>query len=127
MTELLGIDAQAISRRAHELWLQRGCPTGTPECDWQEAERQLQAEALQAPSERATPVAVVHDETQPTITTSRAIAPVQDRARAVPRPRAPRSIVTRSGYAPAARLLAALVPEASPDSAAVSGERSSRR
>ena len=34
MTEPLRIDAQAISRRAHELWLKRGCPTGTPELDW---------------------------------------------------------------------------------------------
>src|SRR5262245_32026242 len=105
MTEPLGIDAQAIRRRAHELWLKRGCPTGTPELDWLEAERELRAETLRIES--------AHAETPPIATTSRAVAAHGGVVAQVPRPRAPRSIVTRAGNAPAARLLLALVPEAS--------------
>jgi hypothetical protein len=32
---------EAIARRAHELWLARGCPNGSADRDWYEAERQL--------------------------------------------------------------------------------------
>ena len=31
----------AIAARAHELWLARGCPTGSPEVDWFQAEQEL--------------------------------------------------------------------------------------
>jgi hypothetical protein len=105
MTQPLGIDAQAIRRRAHELWLKRGCPAGTPELDWQQAESELRAEAAlgAAPS---------------TLAQSRAVAPGSEAPPLPPRPRAPRTIVTRGAHAPAARLLAALVPEAAPARAA---------
>ena len=116
MTEPLGIDAQAIGRRAHELWLKRGCPTGTPELDWVEAERELRAEALAAEASRS----------RAAVATSRVVT-AGDSAPRLPRPRAPRTIVTRAGNAPAARLLLALVPEAYPDRAVAGIDRASRR
>ena len=33
--------ASAISRRAYELWVERGCPEGSPEQDWYKAESEL--------------------------------------------------------------------------------------
>jgi len=30
-----------VSKRAYELWLERGCPEGSPEEDWYRAEREL--------------------------------------------------------------------------------------
>ena len=33
--------ARAIEARAYELWVQRGCPIGTPEIDWYQAEEEL--------------------------------------------------------------------------------------
>lgn len=34
---------EAISTRAHELWLARGCPEGSPEEDWFHAAEQLRS------------------------------------------------------------------------------------
>lgn len=34
-----------IAARAYELWMERGCPAGSPEVDWQQAEDQLRAAA----------------------------------------------------------------------------------
>jgi hypothetical protein len=110
MTQPPGIDVQAIRRRAHELWLRRGCPTGTPDLDWQQAERELRAE-----SERG--------EMPPAATNSRANGPRSEGAPLPPRPRAPRSLVTRAAHTPAARLLAALVPEASTERAVANVDR----
>jgi hypothetical protein len=109
MTQPSGIDVQAIRRRAHELWLRRGCPTGTPDLDWQQAERELRAEA--------------HGETPPAAADSRANGPRSAGEPLPPRPRAPRSLVTRAAHAPAARLLAALVPEASTERAVANVDR----
>lgn len=39
-------DREAIAQRAYELWQQRGCPQGTAENDWYEAEAQLRSERL---------------------------------------------------------------------------------
>ncbi len=39
------IDENAIREKAHELWVERGCPTGSPEVDWKQAEELLRAEA----------------------------------------------------------------------------------
>ena len=50
-------DENAIRAKAHELWVQRGCPEGSPEVDWAAAERLLrtptrqQAAAPPAPQE----------------------------------------------------------------------------
>lgn len=144
MTEPLRIDAQAISRRAHELWLKRGCPTGTPELDWQEAERELRSEALmagaandRAPKDEAAKDAAASNpgltsdsgrgEPRPSGALPRLVSS-GDGAPRVPRPRAPRTIITRAGHAPAARLLLALVPEADASRAPpVERERASRR
>jgi hypothetical protein len=39
------IDEHTIRTKAHELWILRGCPKGSPEEDWDQAERLLRAEA----------------------------------------------------------------------------------
>jgi hypothetical protein len=92
------IDQNAIRRRAYERWQQRGCPVGTADGDWLDAEQELlglqTTPAASPPAVAALPTAVA------TATAS------------VPRPRRPRSIVTRSSTAPAAQLLAALVANA---------------
>ena len=38
-----GIDSTEIAALAYRLWLSRGCPEGSPEVDWLEAEQQLRA------------------------------------------------------------------------------------
>lgn len=35
---------EIIAQRAHELWIERGCPIGSPELDWFQAEAELRAE-----------------------------------------------------------------------------------
>ena len=35
-------DQQEISKLAYQFWQARGCPEGSPDDDWLEAERQLQ-------------------------------------------------------------------------------------
>lgn len=36
-----GIDHEELARRAYECWHARGCPEGSSEADWFEAERQI--------------------------------------------------------------------------------------
>ena len=91
MTEHAVIDQDAIRHRAYERWQQRGCPMGTAHGDWLDAERELLGEQATRPASLAVASAVT------------AATP------SVPRPRRPRSIVTRTSTAPAAQLLAALV------------------
>lgn len=38
------IPNELIGRRAHEIWLRNGRPTGTATADWQQAEAELRAE-----------------------------------------------------------------------------------
>jgi hypothetical protein len=99
MSPLIAIDEQAIRERAHERWLSRGCPLGTSEQDWLEAERELSAESIER-APRSIRVA------QPSETRSQ--APLNRT-----RQRAPRSIVTRATPTPAARLLVALATQPS--------------
>ena len=99
MREHAVIDQNAIRRRAYERWQERGCPIGTADGDWLDAERELRADqstrsALPLPVAAALPLPVT------------AVTP------SVPRPRRPRSLVTRSSTAPTAQLLAALVANA---------------
>src|SRR4051812_27841274 len=35
-----------IARRAHELWIARGCPAGSPDQDWFEAVKELRERAI---------------------------------------------------------------------------------
>ena len=39
---------EQITARAHELWVERGCPEGSPEEDWLAAERELKSRKTQA-------------------------------------------------------------------------------
>jgi len=38
-------DTNIIEARAYELWVQRGCPIGSPEVDWYQAEREVRGAA----------------------------------------------------------------------------------
>ena len=38
-----GPEIEAIKLRAYELWIQRGCPDGSADEDWHQAERELRA------------------------------------------------------------------------------------
>lgn len=89
------IDQNAIRRRAYERWQQRGCPAGTADGDWLDAEQELLGEQTRRTASFAVPTALPH--------------PVTAASPSVPRPRRPRSLVTRTSTAPAAQLLAALV------------------
>jgi hypothetical protein len=48
-------DETAIAALAHRLWLERGCPEGSPEEDWFLAERELRrpSATIAAPEERS--------------------------------------------------------------------------
>jgi len=39
-----GPEIEAIKMRAYELWIQRGCPDGSADQDWHQAERELRSE-----------------------------------------------------------------------------------
>jgi hypothetical protein len=91
------IDTQAVRRRAHERWQERGCPVGNPERDWLEAERELQAK-----SERAG--------TRVVSSAQGSVGAVAEALTARGGRRAPRTITTRTESALTGRLLAALVP-----------------
>jgi len=40
-----GRPQENIAVLAYQLWIERGCPIGSPEDDWYEAERQLSTQA----------------------------------------------------------------------------------
>src|SRR5688572_712179 len=58
MSSTIAIDRSEIHQRAYARWQERGCPGGSPDHDWFEAEQQLVREQ-QALSENVQPVAVV--------------------------------------------------------------------
>ena len=39
-------DQEETQRSAYQLWLERGCPVGSPEQDWFRAEKELRQEGL---------------------------------------------------------------------------------
>lgn len=41
----IGADNSIIEIRAYELWVQRGCPIGSPEVDWYQAEEETRGNA----------------------------------------------------------------------------------
>jgi hypothetical protein len=45
----------SIAELAYQLWVRRGCPEGSEELDWREAERQLATEGSSAPASDASP------------------------------------------------------------------------
>ena len=53
MTQLqTPIEEDLIREKAHELWLERGCPDGTPDEDWYRAEQLLrEASPAESPAE----------------------------------------------------------------------------
>lgn len=100
------IDSERVRHRAYDLWMQRGCPLGSPEQDWLRAEQELSAARLA-------------ESARPQLHAAASAARSEARSVAIPRPRRPRSIVTRTPEAPAAQLLTTLAPSAP--------ERESRR
>jgi hypothetical protein len=121
MPQPTAFDEHAIRHRAHQRWLEQGCPRGTSERDWLDAERELIAESV---GREADPRSAVSEPAA--AAPSRAV--IEAAAPSVRR-RAPRSIVTRAGAAPAARWLVALAPEATRDlrAAAANGTKPGRR
>jgi hypothetical protein len=51
------VDENAIRAKAHELWIQRGCPKGTAEEDWYRAEQILKAQVQRPIAAAVTDVA----------------------------------------------------------------------
>jgi hypothetical protein len=47
-SETQGIDREAVAVRAYELWMQRGCPIGSAEIDWYQAEADLAQEVAES-------------------------------------------------------------------------------
>lgn len=45
--EMKPVTGDAVAQRAFELWMLRGCPIGSPEVDWFEAEAELEEESSQ--------------------------------------------------------------------------------
>ena len=41
-------ETDMIAARAYELWMQRGCPIGSPEVDWFEAEAEVRGRTVSA-------------------------------------------------------------------------------
>lgn len=41
-------DIDTVATRAYELWMQRGCPIGSPEVDWFEAEAEIRGKTVSA-------------------------------------------------------------------------------
>ena len=41
-------DTDTIAARAYELWMRRGCPIGSPEVDWFEAEQEYRGKTATA-------------------------------------------------------------------------------
>jgi Protein of unknown function (DUF2934) len=50
-------DPQGVAVRAYEMWLERGCPDGSPELDWYRAEQELSAAAPTQPLAKNSPIA----------------------------------------------------------------------
>jgi hypothetical protein len=104
------VDPSRIRDRAYARWQERGCPEGTAEQDWFEAERELRerlaAEAPQPPAPALRPPAP-----------SAARAPVTLPASlATPRLRPPRPTLKRTPSARTARLGNEVTPKAPPAS-----------
>lgn len=47
-TEAGTISDSIIAKRAYELWLDRGCPEGSPEVDWYEAQSEMKRGGVQS-------------------------------------------------------------------------------
>jgi Protein of unknown function (DUF2934) len=44
-----GVDESSIAARAYQLWQARGCPTGSDQEDWFQAEEELSSRTAQGP------------------------------------------------------------------------------
>lgn len=44
---------EQIARRAHQLWVKKGCPEGSAEQDWLQAEQELKARNSSEPSSQS--------------------------------------------------------------------------
>jgi DUF2934 family protein len=75
MSSTVAVDRSEITDRAYARWQQRGCPVGSPDYDWYEAEQELLHER-QAPAEASEkPVLLAAPEPAEKKSTSRARAP----------------------------------------------------
>jgi hypothetical protein len=98
------IDSSTIRERAYARWQERGCPTGSPEHDWLEAEQEL----------LRTPVPLAHSAAASAQTTSLpaplSAAPASKDAAKPAKP--PRPTLKRAPAARAAKLLNEVSPKA---------------
>ena len=98
------VDPSRIRDRAYARWQERGCPEGTAEQDWLEAERELASKA-------ALPPAPILRQPSPS-----RVSVMQPASAAPPRLRPPRPTLKRSPSARTARLLNEVTPKAPPAS-----------
>jgi hypothetical protein len=60
----------SIAELAYQLWVRRGCPEGSDELDWLEAERQLATEVSSTPVSDGSPDGKVDSSSETTFPTS---------------------------------------------------------
>ena len=99
------IDPSTIRDRAYARWQERGCPTGSPEHDWLEAEQEL----LRTPVPQAHSVAPTASARKAPLTAPLSIAPAQDAAKPA---KPPRPTLKRAPAARAAKLSNEVAPKA---------------
>ena len=99
------IDSSTIRDRAYARWQERGCPTGSPEHDWLEAERELLRTAVPQAHSAAPPAGA---QKAPLPAPLSATPASKDAAKAKP----PRPTLKRAPAARAAKLSNEVTPKA---------------
>jgi hypothetical protein len=89
MSSTIAIDSSEIHRRAYTRWQARGCPGGSPDHDWFEAEQELVHERAASAAESVQPLAVVTAAPVPEAAPAPPAAPVEKK-----RARSPRGRIT---------------------------------
>jgi hypothetical protein len=112
------IEPSAIHQRAYACWQDRGCPVGSPDQDWFEAEQALlhEQQKLEAASLKPAPVLVAAPVVSPPAKKS-----------APPRPRARRGTISSTLAAAASIDGTEKAPESKTEAVAATGNRKSRR
>lgn len=101
----VNMDSSTIRDRAYARWQERGCPTGSPEHDWLEAEQEL----LRTPVPQAHSVTPTASARKAPVTAPLSVAPAQDAAKLA---KPPRPTLKRAPAARAAKLSNEVTPKA---------------
>jgi len=102
----IDIDSSTIRDRAYARWQERGCPTGSPEHDWLEAEREL----LRTPVPQAHSAALPASAQKATLPAPLSTTPASKDAAKLAKP--PRPTLKRAPAARAAKLSNEVAPKA---------------